>query len=136
MTTIKSHYKGSLRMEATHVGSGVTITTDAPIDNHGKGESFSPTDLVAAALGGCVLTIMGIASQTHGFDIDGTRLETTKIMTSDPRRIGEIVIDFYFPHDYDAKVRRILEASANGCPVAKSLHPDLKQTFNFHYGQK
>jgi len=134
MTTITSVYKGDLRTEMVHEQSGTRLTADAPTDNHGKGESFSPTDLVAAALGGCVLTIIGIASQTHGFDIVGTRLETTKIMAANPRRIGEIVIDFYFPHDYDIKVKRIIEAAGRECPVAQSLNPDVKQTLKFHFG--
>jgi len=136
MATITSLYKGGLRTEMVHEQSGTRITADAPTDNHGKGESFSPTDLVAAALGGCVLTIIGIASETHGFDIVGTRLETTKIMASDPRRIGEIVIDFYFPHDYDAKVKHIIEAAGRECPVARSLGANLKQTLRFHYSEK
>jgi len=135
MATVTSLYKGDLRTEMVHVQSGTKIVVDAPTDNHGKGESFSPTDLVAAALGGCVMTIIGIASGTHGFDVTGTRLETTKIMVSDPRRIGEIAIDFYFPHDYDAKVRRIIEAAGNECPVARSLDAGLKRTLRFHYGK-
>ncbi|GHU98123.1 redox protein [Bacteroidia bacterium] len=135
MATITSIYKGDLRTEMTHDQSGTTILADAPVDNHGKGQAFSPTDLVAAALGGCMLTIMGIAANRHGFDITGTRVETSKVMTSDPRRIGEIAIDFHFPHDYDDKTRRIIELAARGCPVARSLSPEVLQTLRFHYGK-
>lgn len=133
MATIETVYLGDLRTEMTHTQSGATILTDAPVDNHGKGEAFSPTDLVAGALGSCMLTFMGIAAQTHGFDITGTRLTVQKAMSDSPRRIGEIVIDFYFPHDYDDKTKRILDASAKACAVGRSLHPECKQTLRFHY---
>lgn len=134
MATVETIYVGSLRSEATHLQSGTKIITDAPVDNHGKGESFSPTDLVATALGSCMLTIMGIAAKVHGFSIDGTKLEITKVMGTAPRRIVEIKIEVYFPQDYEAKVKRILEAAAKECPVAQSLHPDLKQNLIYHYG--
>ena len=135
MATIETIYQGQLRSEATHLQSGTRIVTDAPVDNHGKGESFSPTDMVAAALGSCMLTIMGIAAEARGIDISGTKLSITKVMAADPRRIGEIKIEFRFPADYDAKFRAILEHAAETCPVAKSLHPDLKQTISFVYGK-
>jgi len=135
MATVKSTYKGDLRTEMTHLQSGVKLVADAPTDNHGKGESFSPTDMVAAALGACVMTIIGIASKTHGFDVAGAHWETTKIMAQEPRRIGEIVIDFHFPRDYDPKVKRIIEAAGRECPVARSLSAELKQTLHFHYGE-
>ncbi len=135
MATTKTVYTGDLRSEITHLKSGTKIITDAPVDNHGKGESFSPTDMVAAALGSCMLTIMGIAARVHGFDIDGTTIDTTKIMAENPRRIGEIVVEINFPRDYDAKIRRIIEAAADTCPVAKSLDPALKQTVVFNYGK-
>lgn len=131
--TIETVYIGDLRTEATHVLSGKKIITDAPLDNQGKGESFSPTDMVAAALGSCMLTIMGISAKAHGFDIDGTKLEIEKIMGTDPRRIVEIVIKFTFPHDYDAKTKKILELAAKECPVAQSLHSNLKQTVTFEF---
>ncbi len=134
MATVETIYLGDLRSEATHLQSGTKILTDAPTDNHGKGESFSPTDLVATALGSCMLTIMGIAASTGGFEIKGTRLEITKVMAADPRRIGEIRIDVHFPTDYTDKQRKILENAAQVCPVAQSLHPDCKQTFRFFYG--
>lgn len=131
--TVETVYIGDLRTEATHVLSGNTITTDAPLDNQGRGEFFSPTDMVAAALGSCMLTIMGIAAKTHGFDIDGTKLKIEKVMATGPRRIAEIIIEVTFPHDYEPKVKRILELAAKECPVAGSLHPDLKQTISFKF---
>ncbi|MCD8101915.1 MAG: OsmC family protein [Alistipes sp.] len=133
MATIETVYTGGLRTEATHVQSGNKITTDAPTDNNGRGEFFSPTDMVAAALGSCMLTIMDLAAGRLGVDLTGTRLEIQKVMAAEPRRICEIVIDFRMPGSYDDKTRRILENAAHTCPVSKSLHPDLKQTIRFHY---
>lgn len=132
--TVKTIYKGDLRSEATHLQSGTTILTDAPTDNHGRGEAFSPTDLLATALGSCMLTIIGLAAKTHGFNIDGTELETTKIMATDPRRVGEVVLTFNFPkNNYTEKERKIIEASAKSCPIAQSLSEKLVQTVNFNY---
>ena len=128
MATVETIYLGELRTEATHVQSGSKILTDAPTDNHGKGEAFSPTDLVAAALGSCMMTLMGV-------DIVGTRLSITKVMSADPRRIGEIIIDIRFPGEMAPKARTVLERAAATCPVARSLHPDCKQTVRFHYGE-
>ncbi|HEY5122682.1 MAG TPA: OsmC family protein [Ignavibacteria bacterium] len=134
MTTAETIYKGELRTIAKHIRSGIEIITDAPVDNHGKGEAFSPTDLVATALGSCMLTIMGLAAKTHNFNIDGTRLEITKVMAENPRRISEVVIDFTFPHkNYTKKEKQIIEHSARTCPVSQSLHTDLKQTLNFNF---
>ena len=135
-TTVEAIYTGDLRTAATHLQSGTVINMDAPLDNHGKGEGFSPTDLVATALGGCMATIMGISAQTHGFDIEGTRLEITKVMANDPRRIAEIRVEFFFPRDYDTKVKRIIELAAKQCPVGYSLHPDLIQSIFYHYTAK
>ena len=134
MATVETIYLGDLRTEATHLQSGTKIMTDAPVDNHGKGEAFSPTDLVATALGSCMMTLMGIAAQTQGLELKGAKLSITKIMNASPRRIGEIVIDVHFPTDFDPKQRVILERAATTCPVARSLHPDCKQTIRFHYG--
>ncbi|MDR1886503.1 MAG: OsmC family protein [Prevotellaceae bacterium] len=132
MATFETRYRGNLRTEITHLQSGNTLTTDAPTDNHGKGEFFSPTDLLASALGSCILTIMGIAARTHGFDIDGAFAETTKVMSTSPRRVGEVIIKITFPHGgYSEKELKILETCARECPVANSLHPDLKQTVSF-----
>jgi len=126
-------YKGDLRTEATHLQSGTVIETDAPTDNQGKGERFSPTDLVATALGCCILTYTGIAARTHGFDLEGTTCSVQKIMAANPRRIGEIQIELRFPADktYDDKTRTIVERAAMGCAVIESLHPDLKKTISF-----
>ena len=135
MATVETIYLGDLRTEATHLQSGTKIMTDAPVDNHGKGEAFSPTDLVATALGSCMMTLMGIAAQTQGIELKGTKLSITKIMNASPRRIGEIVIDVHFPGDYEPKLRTILERAAETCPVAHSLHPDCKQTIRFYYGE-
>jgi putative redox protein len=134
MVTVKSSYKGNLRTSAVHVASNNTIITDAPVDNNGKGEAFSPTDLVCAALGSCMMTIMGIVAERNNIKIEGTEIETTKIMAAEPRRIAEIILNFKMPaQDYTSKERTILENAARTCPVALSLHPDIKQTINFVY---
>jgi putative redox protein len=134
MTTIETKYLGSLRTEAKHIRSGNTLITDAPVDNKGKGEAFSPTDLLATSLGSCMMTIMGIAAQTHGFDLDGTEIKITKIMADNPRRVGEVLVEFTFPqNNYSEKEKAIIENAARTCPVAKSLHPDLKQSIIFNY---
>ncbi|WP_285010644.1 OsmC family protein [Pedobacter faecalis] len=134
MATSKITYNGGLRTTSVHERSGNTITTDAPVDNKGKGEAFSPTDLLATSLGNCMLTIVGIAANEHGFDIDGTTCEITKIMAEGPRRVSEIIVEFQFPdNNYSDKVKAIIERSAHTCPVAYSLHPDIKQTVTFNY---
>lgn len=133
MTTISTVYTGTLRTQATHLQSGCQIITDAPTDNHGLGEAFSPTDLLAASLGSCMLTIMGIAGGVHGFDIDGTQVNITKVMGTAPRRVVEVIVELNFPHDYSDKHKRLIEAAARECPVSQSLHPDLKQTVIFNY---
>ena len=130
-------YTTQLRTEATHVQSGTVIETDAPKDNQGKGEKFSPTDLVATALGSCMLSIMGIAGRTHDIDIDGAKVDVEKIMIADPqRRIGEIKLQFHFPieKNYSDKERKILEHAARSCPVFLSLHPDTKKSVDFNWG--
>ncbi len=134
MPTIKTIYLGDLRTENMHIQSGNKVITDAPIDNRGKGEFFSPTDLLATALGSCILTIMGIKARDHGIGLEDTRVEVTKIMASDPRRVAEVVMDFYFPpREYSAGERSLIESMAGISPVPLSLHPDLKQTVNFHW---
>jgi putative redox protein len=134
MTTIETKYLGELRTEAKHVRSGSTLITDAPIDNKGRGEAFSPTDLLATSLGSCAMTIIGIAAQNHGFNVDGTGMRITKIMAESPRRVAEVVIEFDFPkNNYSDKEKAIIENAARTCPVAKSLHPDLKQTMEFNF---
>lgn len=133
MATSKVTYISDLRTTATHLQSASTIETDAPTDNNGKGERFSPTDLVATALASCMLTIIGIAANAHGFNIDGTECTVTKIMASEPRRIGEIVVVMTLPKNaaYDYKTKAIIERAAYTCPVFESLHPELKKTISF-----
>ena len=135
METIRTTYLGDLRTEAIHVQSGEELITDAPVDNQGKGEYFSPTDLVATALASCMLTIMGIIARRYDFNIDGTKVKSTKIMADSPRRIGEIIVELDFPEKaYSDKEKSLIQQAAKICPVAMSLHPDIKQTliFNFH----
>jgi putative redox protein len=131
MATIETVYLGGLRTEATHVQSGSKIITDAPVDNQGKGEAFSPTDLLSASLASCMLTIMGIKARTLDIDIDNTKCSVTKIMAANPRRVAEIVINFKFPKQYSAGEQNILEQAALTCPVYYSVHEDLKKTVNF-----
>jgi uncharacterized OsmC-like protein len=132
--TARIVYTGELRTEAEHVYSGSVITTDAPLDNQGKAEFFSPTDLVATAFGSCMLTVIGIAARTHGFSIDGAKATVTKIMNSSPRRIGEIQVILDFPDiAYTQKQKEIIERTGRTCPVSMSLHPDLKQTVSFNF---
>ncbi|HOI48177.1 MAG TPA: OsmC family protein [Prolixibacteraceae bacterium] len=134
MITVKTKYLGDLRTDNTHVQSGNRITTDAPLDNRGKGEFFSPTDLLATALGSCILTIMGIKARDHGIDLEGTEVEITKIMADNPRRVAEVVVEFFFPpKKYTETDRRLIESVAGISPVPLSLHPDLKQTIHFHW---
>lgn len=134
MATSKITYNGGLRTTSIHERSGKEIITDAPVDNKGKGEAFSPTDLLATSLGNCMLTIVGIAANEHGFNIDGTTCEITKIMAENPRRVAEIVVNFQFPaNNYGDKDKKIIERSANTCPVMYSLHPDIKKTVSFNY---
>jgi uncharacterized OsmC-like protein len=134
MATIKTVYLGDLRTENEHLQSGTKILTDAPTDNQGKGEAFSPTDLLATALGNCIMTIMGIKARDNGIDIKGTEIEVTKIMASDPRRVAEVVVEFTFPKkNYTEEEKRIVESVAGTSPVPLSLHPDLKQTIKFNW---
>ena len=135
MTKISTVYTGNLRTEAIHDQSGSKLVTDAPLDNHGKGEFFSPTDLLATALGSCMLTIMGISAQEYGYNLEGTTVETEKIMGTNPRRVVEIKITINFPEgsNYTDRQKRVIESAAKTCPVANSLHPDLKKTIVFNY---
>ncbi|HUH17606.1 OsmC family protein [Albibacterium sp.] len=135
MATIRNEYLGGLRTRATHLKSGNSIITDAPVDNQGKGEAFSPSDLVATALGSCMLTLMGIAANTHGIEIEGTKLETTKVMGTDPRRIVRLDVSFTFPagKNYSDKEKAILEKAAVTCPVYYSLDPDIEKDIQFNW---
>ena len=134
MATVKTIYLGELRTENEHLQSGTKILTDAPTDNQGKGEAFSPTDLLATALGNCIMTIMGIKARDNGIDIKGTEIEVTKIMASDPRRVAEVVVEFNFPKkNYSDEEKKLIESVAGISPVPLSLHPDLKQTIKFNW---
>ncbi|MGZ3899177.1 MAG: OsmC family protein [Bacteroidia bacterium] len=135
MSTSIVKYTGGLRTEAVHNASKSVIITDAPIDNHGKGEAFSPTDLMATSLANCMLTVMGIKSGTEGITpIDGAVAEVTKVMYQEPRRVGEIHVKIAFPkNNFSDKEKKIYENTAHTCPVAKSLHPDLKQVLTFEW---
>jgi putative redox protein len=136
MKTAEVKYLGNLRTEALHVKSGQVIVTDAPPDNQGKGEAFSPTDLASTSLACCMITIMGIAARTHNIFMEGTRAEVQKIMANDPRRIARIEIDFYMPdHPFTSKEKTILEKAAHGCPVSRSLSLDLEEVLHFHWQQ-
>lgn len=135
METMVSVYKGDLRTEDTHLKSGVVIFTDAPPDNQGKGESFSPTDLLCASLASCALTIMGIAARTHGIEMEGTRVRITKIMAADPRRVGGIILEFDMVKSYPEKEQKILEHAARTCPVMLSLAEGLNKDIRFNYPQ-
>ena len=128
-------YTGDLRTEATHLRSGSVIETDAPVNNQGKGDRFSPTDLVATALASCILTTMGIAANTHKIDIVGTSCQVEKIMTASPRKIGEIrvIMDFPKKKPYTPKEEQILELAAANCPVMLSLHPDCRKKLVFNW---
>ena len=132
--TSKVIYKGSLRTEATHLRSGNTIITDAPTDNKGKGEAFSPTDLVATALASCMLTIMGIKADEMNINIDGTTAEIEKIMGSGPRRIAQLIIVINIPISTDQKTKNILEKVALACPVDKSLSDSMIRDVKFIWG--
>ncbi len=134
MATIKTVYLGDLRTDNEHLQSGNHITTDAPTDKQGKGEYFSPTDMLATALGSCIMTIMGIKARDNGIDIAGTEIEITKIMENNPRRVAEVVVEFTFPKkNYTEEEKRIVESVAGTSPVPLSLHPDLKQTIKFNW---
>ncbi len=134
MATAKVTYLGELRTEMQHLQSGSLVITDAPVDNHGKGEAFSPTDLTAASLASCMFTIMGIKLQSIHKDIKGATAEVTKVMYDEPRRIGEILIDIKIPEqDFTDKEKQMLINITKTCPVAKSLHPDIKQVVNVSF---
>ena len=126
-------YQNNLRTESEHIASGEKIITDAPVDNNGKGEAFSPTDLVATALGSCIITIMAISANKYDIDVTGTNASVKKIMGSDPRRISEISIDINMNKNIEEKDRKRLERAALACPVHKSLHPDLEKKIRFIY---
>ncbi len=127
------NYSGELRTNALHLKSQNKIITDAPTDNHGKGEAFSPTDLVATALASCMLTIIGIRGNKHRIDIGNPRATVEKIMADNPRRIDKIKVDITFDRNFSGKEQKMIEEAALNCPVAKSIHPDIDQIVSFQY---
>lgn len=131
--TSRVTYLGGLRTECEHLQSKSKFITDAPLDNQGKGEAFSPTDTVATALASCMFTIIGIKARDNGLDVDGAYAEVTKTMAADPRRISGIKVAITFPTSYEEKNRKILERAAKTCPVLYSLHPDIVLDISFHY---
>lgn len=131
--TSKVIYLGELRTESVHTASGNVVTSDAPVDNHGKGEAFSPTDAVANALATCMFTIMGIKAQQHNIDIRGSYAEVTKFMKEEPRMIRRIDINIFISAVLDDKTQEILERVALTCPVYLSLHPDMEKNVQFHW---
>jgi putative redox protein len=134
MEIAKIIYKGNLRTEATHLKSGQTVISDAPVDNNGKGEAFSPTDLLSTSLGMCMLTIMGIAAQKHEIGIGKIEVSIGKHMGTEPRRVVKIDVTFTIEDiDLGEKQRKILENAALTCPVAKSLSPEIIQNVAFNY---
>lgn len=134
MPTSKIVYLGDLRTQATHLQSNETIITDAPVDNNGKGEAFSPTDLAATSLGSCAMTIMGIMAKREGVDFSGSEIEVTKVMSAEaPRKIAKVIVDFTMktPESLSEEVQAKYVRAAHTCPVSLSLHPEIEQVFNF-----
>ena len=133
MNTFKIKYLGNLRTSSSHLDSGSVINTDAPKDNHGLGEAFSPTDMVCSALASCILTIMAIAVEKNNVDIKGTKAMVKKTMGNNPRRIARIEIDIIFPKVYDTKTKTILERAAYNCPVHHTLSESVEKNISFKY---
>jgi len=135
MVEINVVYAGDLRCVATHQPSGVSLQTDAPVDNMGRGESFSPTDLLATALATCILTTMAIVARRHGIELTGAKAQVVKGMVSQPaRRVGQLTVVITLPIDLPADRRESLEAAGRNCPVYKSLHPDIELPLRFDWG--
>lgn len=133
MTSIVT-YEGDLRTKCTHLRSQSPIETDAPVDNNGKGERFSPTDLLATSLASCMVTVMGIKARSLGFDLNGIKIEVEKIMKAEPRRVGGINLTFHIPDtlkNLDDKQKQILKHTGDTCPVMKSIHPDIEVQVNW-----
>lgn len=131
MSTAKVEYKGSLRTECTHLQSGTTFITDAPVDNKGKGMAFSPTDTVATGLANCMLTVMGIKAADMDVNMDGAVANVTKTMATEPRRISRIDVEVTMPEGISPKNQKILEHTARTCPVFYSLHADMEKNITF-----
>jgi uncharacterized OsmC-like protein len=130
-------YEGSLRTVCKHLRSGSTIETDAPVDNNGKGERFSPTDLLATALGSCMLTIMGMRAVEMNVDLTGVKIDIEKLMKQDPRRVGGVNLTFHFPESLELTERQqtILKKAADTCPVKYSIHPDIEVNVQYRWKQ-
>lgn len=134
MVQIDLEYQGGLRCSAVHGPSGTQLITDAPVDNHGKGESFSPTDLCAAALASCMMTIMGIQAEAKGWKLEGAKASVEKEMSADlPRRIAQLTVTMNIPGQWDDSQKKQLERAAHTCPVHHSLHPDIKIVLNLNW---
>jgi putative redox protein len=134
MVEIKIDYQGELHCRAVHGPSGAVLETDAPVDNNGRGEAFSPTDLVATALGVCMATVMGIVAKRKEIDLAGMKVVVKKHMSTDtPRRIARLEVDIEMPLSAGHPDRRLLESTGNGCPVHQSLHPDVVQEIRWHW---
>ena len=131
--TITGEYAGDLKMRVRHEPSGTEFTTAAPVDNRGDGSSFSPTDLAAAALGSCVVTVMAIAARAHDIPFDGASFRIEKHMASDPRRIAQLPLVVTMPRGLTGEQRAILERAGSHCPVHRSLHPDVETPIEFEY---
>ena len=134
MVTITAKYEGDLCCTAIHGPSSAKLQTDAPKDNEGLGRFFSPTDLVATALGTCVLTTMAIVARRHGIELKGATVKVEKHMNQSPRRIGRLPVELHVPGTFTAEQKKLLEAAAHGCPVHKSLHADVDAPITFHWG--
>ncbi len=136
--TSKVVYKGQLHTEATHSASGNTISTDAPEDNRGKGEAFSPSDLTATSLASCMLTIMGIRAEDNEFSIEGAEAEVTKIMAEEPRCISEIIVKITMPsgQEFDDDQKELIREACTDCPVCRSLHPGIKVSLDISYDEE
>lgn len=133
MATLRARYLGGLRVECEHLASKTMLVTDAPVDNHGKGESFSPTDLACASLASCAMTIMAIEAERLGLNLAGCTLDVTKTMAADPRRIAKIEITFNLAGSYKLSEKMALQKAAQGCPVCLSLGPETEQVFTFNW---
>lgn len=131
--TSKVVYQGELRSVLTHNKSQQQIITDAPVDNHGKGEAFSPTDLLATSLGACILTVLGIRAEQMGLNISGSSVQLEKLMETNPRRVSGILVELEIMGVKEKGTRALFERLAYACPVAKSLHPDIKQDLRFTF---
>jgi putative redox protein len=132
--SVEIAYEGQLRCKAVHGPSECHVVTDAPVDNHGKGAHFSPTDLVATALGTCTLTLLGIVADRHGISLEGTTVKVEKHMVSEPvRRIGRLPVDIYMGQPIEDKYKDRLVRAAETCPVKQSVHPDIDLRINFHW---